>query len=330
MKIYFAEWNAEYEKYMLNSFKKEHSNIYILNKLMKHFRNYNLKFKKYGISNKWFIKLHQFCKLRKIQSDDIIICNGFSIVGYIDLIKDVNCKKVLVIRDLMSVLENTMKQKKHWLAQEESYIDKVIPYFDHVYSFDWDDCKKYNFEYLEAFLSYTYTEIQELRNTTENKEENIKPICYFVGEYWEDRANKINEITPILEVNNYDTDFNLVHYSEDSKKSFNYPKNCKDTPINYSDNIKKVIGSDVILEITHIGQTGATLRALEAVVLNKKLITNNKSIVNYDFYSPEQIFILDNNYNELSSFLSKTFEPVKLEILYKYTSDAILEKLTNH
>ena len=39
---------------------------------------------------------------------------------------------------------------------------------------------------------------------------------------------------------------------------------------------------------------GTTLRALEAVILNKKFLTNNKRIVDLPFYNPKYIQIFDN------------------------------------
>jgi hypothetical protein len=41
------------------------------------------------------------------------------------------------------------------------------------------------------------------------------------------------------------------------------------------------------------GQTGLTRRPLEALFFGKKLITNNADIVNYPFYQPENILVLD-------------------------------------
>ncbi len=44
------------------------------------------------------------------------------------------------------------------------------------------------------------------------------------------------------------------------------------------------MGSNCILEVLQDGQTGSTLRYLEAVCYNKKLLTTNPRIKNYPFY----------------------------------------------
>lgn len=327
MKIYFAEWNANYEKLMFDSMIKEKKyNIIILNKLMKHFRRINIKLKNKGIKNSWFVKIHHFFKLRHINPDDILVCNGFSVTGFIDLIKNTHCKKILVLRDTIDIVENAMKNKKKWLNQNQSYIKEIIPYFDHVYSFDIDDCKKYNFLYLEQFLPFSFSEVKEIRSKLIIEQKNSL-TCFFVGEHWEEREQIINKISPILLLNNCKTDFYLVDYSKKFDIDDIPSENFKKMPITYQENIKKSISADIILEINHKNQSGASLRSIEAILLNKKLITTNINIKNYEFYRPEQIFILDNNYDELAEFLVTPFLPINIDLLFKYTSDGMINKL---
>lgn len=330
MTIYFAEWNADYEKYMVNTLKSEYD-VVLFNKLMKHFRNINLKLDRNNLPRHWFIKFHQFIKLRQLKYDDILLCSGFGVSGFIDLIKDVKCHRILVLRDTIDVLNDSMKNKKKWLQQNEDYISKITPYFDKIYSFDFNDCKKYKFIYLNQFLPFTYSEMKKLRAEQDNKS-NIIKTCFFIGEYWDDRAKVLNRIAPILHENGYQTDFNLINYKTTNTESFFHSSDYYKlgNKISYLDNIEKVKHSDVILEIGQIGQTGVTLRAIEAVLLNKRLITTNKSIKEYDFYSPEQIFILDeNNHHQIKKFLESPFVPISLDKLYKYSSNAMLETITD-
>lgn len=328
MTIFFAEWNAEYEKYMINTWQ-QNTDVVLNNKLMKHFRDINLTLYKRHIPRKWFIKLSKYIKLRKLKNEDILVCNGFSICGFIDLVKTVQCHRVLIIRDTIDVLNNAMKVKKKWMLRNEDYIEKIIPYFDRIYSFDFDDCKKYNFVYLNQFLPFSFAEMKRLRDSISANKHN-KKICYFIGEYWDDRAKIIDSIAPMLNKNNCFTDFNLINYNCEEKpnlsQNLQYYNICH--KISYFENIEKAKHSDIILEITQKGQTGITLRAIEAILLNKKLITNNKSIKNYDFYSKDQVFILDDNEN-LNNFLKSDFKPVPINNLYKYSSDAMLETIKN-
>ncbi|MCX8649095.1 hypothetical protein J3U21_01950 [Gilliamella sp. B2776] len=330
MTIYFAEWNADYEKYMINSLKHEYD-VVLFNKLMKHFRTINFSLERKNFPRKWFIKLNQLIKLRKLKPEDILLCSGFGISGFIDLVKDVNCHRVLVLRDTIDVLNNSMKNKKKWLRQDEDFISKITPHFDKIYSFDFDDCKKYHFIYLNQFLPFSLSEMKKIReNTFDNK--TVKK-CFFIGEYWKNRVEVINKLAPILQLNNYETDFNLINYEALNKANATIEQSKYYTlgkKISYFDNIEKVKQSDIILEIVQIGQTGVTLRAIEAILFNKKLITTNKSIKKYDFYNANQIFILDDqNDQDIINFLHTRFTPVSLNILYQYSADAMLTTIKN-
>lgn len=330
MTIYFAEWNADYEKYMISSLKHEYD-VVLFNKLMKHFRTINFSLERKNIPRQWFIKLNQLIKLRKLKPEDILLCSGFGISGFIDLVKDVNCHRVLVLRDTIDVLNNSMKNKKKWLRQDEDFISKITPHFDKIYSFDFDDCKKYHFIYLNQFLPFSLSEMKKIReNIFDN---NTVKKCFFIGEYWKNRVEVINKLAPILQLNNYETDFNLINYEGLNKANATIEQSKYYTlgkKISYFDNIEKVKQSDIILEIVQIGQTGVTLRAIEAILFNKKLITTNKSIKEYDFYNANQIFILDDqNDQDIINFLHTRFTPVSLNILYQYSADAMLTTIKN-
>ena len=54
----------------------------------------------------------------------------------------------------------------------------------------------------------------------------------------------------------------------------------------YSQMVVESLESDVLLDITDGGQTALTLRPYEAIVYNKRLLTNNQSILDFEFYDP--------------------------------------------
>ena len=93
----------------------------------------------------------------------------------------------------------------------------------------------------------------------------------------------------------------------------------------------------MILELTKKNQAGLTLRALEALFYEKKLITDNENIKEYDFYNSNNIFILkqDEELNakkkkELEDFLRKDFKIVSKEVKKQYTIENWLEKLIKY
>ena len=62
-----------------------------------------------------------------------------------------------------------------------------------------------------------------------------------------------------------------------------------------------------------------TLRPLEALFLNKKLVTNYKEIKNEKFYNVNNIFILNNNYEEIADFLKTPYVAIDEAIKEQYT-----------
>jgi hypothetical protein len=69
--------------------------------------------------------------------------------------------------------------------------------------------------------------------------------------------------------------------------------------------------SDCLLELVQANQQGLTLRSLEAAFLNKKLITNNPTILDTALYSPQRVFVLGrDNPAGLGAFLRSAHAPV--------------------
>ena len=53
----------------------------------------------------------------------------------------------------------------------------------------------------------------------------------------------------------------------------------------YEENINRTLNANIIIDITKENQSGWTLRILEALFFNKKLITNNINILGSEIYS---------------------------------------------
>lgn len=90
--------------------------------------------------------------------------------------------------------------------------------------------------------------------------------------------------------------------------------------ISYFDYLKILRNSNVLCEFTQNGQHGLTIRALEALFWHKKLITNNASIVNEEFYNPNNIFVLtaQTSDEELKNFLNSPQVEIEKSIIQKF------------
>jgi hypothetical protein len=78
--------------------------------------------------------------------------------------------------------------------------------------------------------------------------------------------------------------------------------------------------SKVLLDINRLGQIGLTFRVFESLGLEKKLITTNADIKNYDFYNPNNILIIDEKNPVIpAAFFENEYEKIPESILQKYT-----------
>ncbi|MEC5395495.1 hypothetical protein [Bergeyella sp. RCAD1439] len=83
-----------------------------------------------------------------------------------------------------------------------------------------------------------------------------------------------------------------------------------------------------VLDINKPYQNGLTMRTFEVLAASRKLLTFNADVVNYPFYSPQNIKVLDRENPVLDrSFFTTPFEPIPEEALHYMTLDAWLDAL---
>ena len=80
-----------------------------------------------------------------------------------------------------------------------------------------------------------------------------------------------------------------------------------------------MFSSKAVLDIVQDGQVGLTIRTMETICYRKKLITNNTDVINYDFYNPDNIFVIGkDDINDLNEFINRPFIDIPDEILIRY------------
>lgn len=86
--------------------------------------------------------------------------------------------------------------------------------------------------------------------------------------------------------------------------------------------------SSSVIDLPYFGQSGQTIRMIECMAMRKKVITTNTDVVNYDFYNPENIFILNDDMllPNKKWFLSQ-FVPINDDVLHKYSIDSWIKRI---
>ncbi|MBW4360790.1 hypothetical protein [Flavobacterium taihuense] len=195
-------------------------------------------------------------------------------------------------------------------------IKRVIPSFDEVYSFEKEDCKKYKLNFITNWI---YTSETDHKKTEEYQVFNISSK--------DKRSAFLSKIAAILKENKIN--YKIIIFDKKSKNQDpNLEYITEQIPlVEVNNNLNK---AQVLLDINRTGQKGLTFRVLESIGLEKKLITTNYDIKNYDFYNPNNILIIDEKKTEIPlAFFNNEYKKVPEEILKKYTLEGWINNVLN-
>lgn len=85
--------------------------------------------------------------------------------------------------------------------------------------------------------------------------------------------------------------------------------------------------SKAVIDSPQSGQRGLTMRTLEVLGSNRKLITTNGDIVNYDFYDPANIFVSIGGSVPPSSFFEEGYRSLPGNVVDSYSIRGFCEAL---
>lgn len=188
-----------------------------------------------------------------------------------------------------------------------------------VYTFDPSDAKKYNFNYTpQIFSSFAIEKSININNSNE-----IESDFAFIG-YDKGRFKTLKDLSELLK----NSKFNIKIIKDKTSKDINHHF-YTDTPVLYEEYLNIIRKSNCLLELSKSGQSGVTIRILEALYLNKKVITNNKDVINYDFYHVNNILILKNSTSkqDIMNFLSLPFDIKAARFINNYEIKMMIESV---
>lgn len=204
---------------------------------------------------------------------------------------------------------------KLWFWNVPNYsIDKYREFCE-MYCFDQFYSKKNNIHFINQFY---FENLIEKQNDT-----CIKYDISYVG-IDKNRRLVLTEFAMQLNKLKINYNFNLITHNSNIDDKINFLKN----PMPYSEIIHLCLESKAVLELVHVDQKGLTWRALEALFFSKKLITNNKDIVNFDFYNKNNIFIYGvDSLERLDDFINSPFVQIPEDIIQNYTIEHWFESI---
>ena len=115
-------------------------------------------------------------------------------------------------------------------------------------------------------------------------------------------------------------DFNILCIDGKAKADFGLEKiNYLTEHFSFDRNLQHVKKARVLVDFLNPKHRGLSLRVFEALCYDKKLVTTNDSIAEYDFYHPDNILIWDGvDLSGLAAFLAKPYHALDADIKAKY------------
>lgn len=201
--------------------------------------------------------------------------------------------------DFIFIIRGENFQEKHIAQLERKYPNKktvfytwdttqnlpnwelIHSHFDNILTFDRVDAEKYNLKFRPLYY----------RVNVQNEQ---LPIIYdvsFVGKSYTNRDLLLSMLKKQLENAGLTFKFILVktklRYFVERFVTRKIKKEDEElyitSTIDYNEYLRISLQSNVILDIPTLGQNGLTMRTIESIGLNKKLLTTNRDIKNYNF-----------------------------------------------
>lgn len=202
----------------------------------------------------------------------------------------------------------------------------IAPLFDKVSTFDLVDAKKYGWNYRPLFyiessprcearkydIAYICTlHSQRIKVFNKLKDYKCSKLLYMYSKFShfvKERYLKHNQ------------DFKGVSIREVMFRSLTLEK---------SNSIMS--NSNIIVDYTHPGQTGFTMRTCEAIGHRCKLITNNKMVYEADFYDPANIYVYDiENFMIPTIFGENPFKELDRTVYERYSISNWIKEIIDY
>lgn len=175
----------------------------------------------------------------------------------------------------------------HYVSKQANFLRKQ-GIFDLVYTIDKKDAIDYQMIYW--CTPYSYNREIDLFGM----QKQLTDI-YFCGAT-KKRTSILSQIAETAEERRIDYEMDIVCDEQEGYLLKKYEK-VKLHPagkyLYYDEILKKTLSSKCILDIVQPNQTALSLRPYEAVLYNKKLLSNNKSLVNFLYYDSKYMQLFE-------------------------------------
>lgn len=180
-----------------------------------------------------------------------------------------------------------------------------------IWSYSNEDCDKYGFSYYRQFMN---------RRIFVGDDNQVVYDASFLG-FAKDRGSIIRSVKDMLDSQGLKTWF-FVPGMDDLPGNMTSGLN----QIEYDDYLKVIKSSKAVVDLVSKSNYGMTLRPLEALFAERKLITNYNDIKNEEYYHPDNIFLIGED-TDISAFMDIPYRKIDESIVEKYNVDYLIRHI---
>jgi hypothetical protein len=185
-------------------------------------------------------------------------------------------------------------------------------YFDRRLVFDGDDIKKYSQYQLLPLPIYHYTE--NIFHDVSKEEIDL----FYVGVGLDERIEWAHHIEKYAQKNGlkFKAILTIPRYREEKKSD---SVSLQHEGISLEENEAYTAKAKAVVDFKMSTHNGVAFRFFECLNQERKFVSNNHNLKDYDFYHPDNIFITDfENFVGLKDFLQKPYHKIDRKIVEKY------------
>lgn len=235
--------------------------------------------------------------------DEVLVIRGSTLSG--NIIKKI--RKIMPSGKLYMYQWDSVKNNPNAL--------EIAPYFDVVSTFDLEDAKQYGWKYRPLFYI----------NSSERKSVRKYDIAYICTLH--SQRVKLFQMLKDLDLRSYLYMYSkFSHYIKERYISKNKEfegislHDVKFKSLSLEHSLDVMANSNIVVDYTHPGQSGFTMRTCEAIGHRCKIVTNNKLIRKADFYNENNVYIYEiDNFHIPESFFNSPYIELPKEVFERYS-----------
>lgn len=212
--------------------------------------------------------------------------------------------------------------------QRNPSIYNKIPLFDRFYVFDEEDLIADG--KVTTYLSHNF-----YFDYNEGEERHLIYDLYFLGFYNETREELLLKFFDLAKRCLGNVKFQVVFLPKDMDRLPEYERRgieCLTDLVPFEEYLQRVEQAKVIVDFVISDHKGLSFRIFEGVKYQKRVITTNANVVKYDFYTPDNFYVLDYdslNEEELLKFVNTPFKPIDESVRLKYSFSCWIKDVLN-